>query len=466
MFRSIYSRFILGYVLFGLVSFLAIALFADKMTYNYLVRQKASALYDEAIYMSQSFEENSYYKGDINASVSGDMRMVANFFDATIWLTNSEGRIILDSSDQFTKETIPGFDPASGPDNYLTGFYHNMFSTDTLSVEVSINHNYSPIGYLIMHYPVSEVMSSKNQILNIIYISASIIFVLSLIILLVFTYYVYLPMRRITTAATEYASGNLNYKIGQHFTNDEVGTLARTLEMMADDLSNSEKYQRDFIANVSHDFRSPLTSIKGYLEAILDGTIPQEKSPDYIKRIISETERLSKLTEGMLTLNSMDRKTTLNCTDFDINRVIRNICNSNENACRLKDINFELTFEREEEMVYADYQKIQQVMYNLVDNAIKFSNKSSAIYISTRQKGKKIFISVKDNGIGIPKDSIKKIWDRFYKSDSSRGRDKTGTGLGLSIVREIVQAHNETIDVVSTEGVGTEFTFSLPVSAD
>ena len=115
-------------------------------------------------------------------------------------------------------------------------------------------------------------------------------------------------------------------------------------------------------------------------------------------------------------------------------------------------------------MVYADMGKIQQVLYNLIDNAIKFSHNGSTIYIQASHRHEKIFISVKDSGIGIPKDSLKKIWERFYKTDLSRGKDKTGTGLGLSIVKEIIQAHGENIDVVSTQGVGTEFIFSLPCS--
>lgn len=113
-------------------------------------------------------------------------------------------------------------------------------------------------------------------------------------------------------------------------------------------------------------------------------------------------------------------------------------------------------------MVYADLGKIQQVLYNLIDNAIKFSSENSVIYIQTSLKYEKVFISVKDTGIGIPKESIKKIWDRFYKSDLSRGKDKKGTGLGLAIVKEIIQAHGENIDVISTQGVGSEFIFTLP----
>ena len=168
----------------------------------------------------------------------------------------------------------------------------------------------------------------------------------------------------------------------------------------------------------------------------------------------------------MLTLSSLDGKNILKRTRFDINKTIKDICASNENICTKKEISFQLTFESETEMVYADQGKIQQVIYNLIDNAIKFSPQGSVIYISTAARQRKIFVSVRDTGCGIPKESIKKIWDRFYKTDSSRGRDRSGTGLGLSIVKEIIQAHGENIDVVSTEKVGSEFTFSLPQAED
>ena len=242
--------------------------------------------------------------------------------------------------------------------------------------------------------------------------------------------------------------------------------MAGTLNYMSGELNKLEEYQRNFIANVSHDFRSPLTSIKGYLEAIIDGTIPPEMYEKYLTRVISETERLTKLTQGMLTLNSLDSKGYLSRSSFDINRVIKDTAASFEGTCGKKNINFELTFSDNIQMVYADLGKIQQVLYNLIDNAIKFSHQDSTIYIQTRIKNEKIFVSVKDTGIGIPKDSVQKVFDRFYKSDLSRGKDKKGTGLGLAIVKEIIQAHGENIDVVSTEGVGSEFIFSLPLATN
>ena len=199
------------------------------------------------------------------------------------------------------------------------------------------------------------------------------------------------------------------------------------------------------------------------MEAILDGTIPPEMQEKYLKIVLDETSRLNKLTQGLLTLNNFDDKgTLLEITTFDINEVIKKTAAIFQGLCDQKGLTFSLTFEEPVQNVRGDMGKIQQVLYNLIDNAIKFSFPDSQIYIETLRKHEKVFVSVKDTGEGIPKDSIKKIWKRFYKTDPSRGKDKKGTGLGLSITKEIIQAHGENINVVSTENVGTEFTFTLP----
>ena len=148
-------------------------------------------------------------------------------------------------------------------------------------------------------------------------------------------------------------------------------------------------------------------------------------------------------------------------SDFDINQVIRRTVATFEGTCEQKSISISLILTGDEMMVHADMTKIQQVLYNLLDNAIKFSHNNSTITIETREKHNKLFVSVKDSGIGIPKDSLKMIFDRFYKTDLSRGKDKKGTGLGLSITKEIIHSHGENINVISTEGVGSEFIFTL-----
>ena len=296
------------------------------------------------------------------------------------------------------------------------------------------------------------------------YIVILIIYMLSFIILLGVHFLIYRPLVKITNAAKQYASGNLDVVIPVN-TQDEIGYLSASLNYMSSQLKDMEDYQKKFVANVSHDFRSPLTSIKGYVEAMADGTIPPEMQGKYLNIILFETERLTDLTRDLLTLNEFDTKDLLlDKTDFDIHEVIRNTAASFEGTCTAKKISIELLLATRTLYVHADRHKIQQVLYNLLDNAIKFSNPESTITIETTPRGDKVYTSVKDYGIGIPKSSINKIWERFYKSDLSRGKDKKGTGLGLSIVKEIIQAHNENINVISTEGVGTEFIFSLPLT--
>ena len=465
MTRSLYSKCILGYLIFGLLGFITIATFSSRMTRDYLMRERSEALYDEANDIAASCSQMYDGKRPDLAAFSSQLKSLGAYLRAEIWVADNQGAIFMDSRDgSRTQTVIPDFDPtASGSRSYTIGNYYGLFNEDVLTVSAPVIGNYTTYGYVILHLPVSQIAHSQSEILDILYITSAAIFGLSLIILLVFTQTVYLPLRKITVGAKEYAAGHLDYRI-QVKTHDEMGYLSDTLNYMSDELDKMEEYQRNFIANVSHDFRSPLTSIKGYLEAILDGTIPPELYEKYISRVISETERLHKLTESMLTLNSLDARGYLTRTNFDINRVIKDTAASFEGTCGKKNISFDLTFSDNIQMVYADMEKIQQVMYNLIDNAIKFSHNDSVIYIQAAGQYEKIFVSVKDTGIGIPKDSLKKIWERFYKTDLSRGKDKKGTGLGLSIVKEILQSHGENIDVISTEGVGTEFIFSLPRS--
>lgn len=462
MTRSLYTKLLLGYLLFGLLGFITIATFSSNMTYRHLVTQESEALYDEATMIAENCSE--VYKGkklDLAAAYP-QLEAVATYLNSEIWILDDDGTITADSSRKQAGTIIENFDPtARGNRIYTIGRYYNLFDHDVMSVSAPITGNMITHGYVVIHMPMSLILAEQYDVLNIVYITSVILFLLSLIILVVFTKVVYLPLKKITAGANEYAAGNLAYDIPVT-SHDEMGYLAGTLNYMSDELNEMEEYQRKFIANISHDFRSPLTSIKGYLEAILDGTIPEELYQKYLNIVISETDRLNKLTQELLTLNSLDSKGYLSRSNFDINRIIKDTAASFEGTCTARGITFDLTFSSNVQMVYADLGKIQQVLYNLIDNAIKFSRDDSVIYLQTSVRFEKIFISVKDTGIGIPRHSQKKIWERFYKTDLSRGKDKRGTGLGLSIVKEIIQAHGENIDVISTEGVGTEFIFSLP----
>ena len=464
--HSLYAKFLLGYLVFGLLGFITISTFSSELIYNYLLEKEYDSLYSAANLIASRYSEMYRGVNEDTAEETPQMEAAASFLDADIWVIDRQGVLVLDTCGEYEAGTsIPGFDPASGKEPYMAGNYYGMFDQDMLSVSAPITGNYNTYGYVLVHMPLSQIQNMLTGLLNLTYITAAVIYALSLILLLVFTKIVYIPLVKIREGANEYAAGNLDYKI-QVDSQDEMGYLSATLNYMSGELNKMEEYQRTFVANVSHDFRSPLTSIKGYLEAIIDGTIPPEMQEKYLKRVISETERLNKLTQSMLTLNSLDSKGYLSRSNFDINRVIKDTAASFEGTCSSRGITFDLTFSASTEMVYADLGKIQQVLYNLIDNAIKFSHDNSVIYIQESVRHEKVFVSVKDTGIGIPKDNLKKIWERFYKSDLSRGNDKKGTGLGLSIVREIIQAHGENIDVISTEGVGTEFIFTLPKASN
>lgn len=465
--NRLYYKFVLVYLLFGLLSFITVATLTSDLTLNHLKEQKAASLYREANIIVSKYA-SGFYRGELSIdSFHNHLEAMQAYLTATIWIVDSDGKIIISSQNYTDLENpviIENFDPTiSGSSYYQTGNFYGMFNEDMLSVISTITSDYKVKGYLVILTPMRELLASRDNLLNITYITLAVIFVLSMIILIAFTFMVYIPLRKITTAANEYATGNLKYDTGIS-KDDEIGYLAATLSYMSNELSKIEDYQKKFIANVSHDFRSPLTSIKGYVEAIIDGTIPHEMQEKYLNIILFETERLTKLTSSLLTLNNFDSKASmLDIVSFDINSVIKNTVSTFEGTCTSKKISVELILTGHELFVSADIGKIQQVLYNLIDNAIKFSHNNSIIYIETTEKGEKVFVSVKDTGIGIPKDSLKKIWDRFYKSDLSRGKDKKGTGLGLSIVKEIIQAHGENINVISTEGVGTEFIFTLPL---
>lgn len=464
--RTLYLKFLLGYVLFGILGFLIVSTLTSDLTLNYIEKQTIASLYRESNLLAGNYASN-YYRGTMTLDdVKSHFKAVATYLDADIWVVGPDGKIMINSRPESAiDEVIQTFDISSfGTKYYQEGTFFDMFSEKMLTVFSPITIGYKVRGYVLLHKPTSEMTSYKDGLLNISYITLALIFLCAFIVLIMFTFTIYIPIRKMTRAAKDYSVGNFDTRIDIH-SDDEMGYLAGSINYMATELSTLEEDQRKFIANVSHDFRSPLTSIKGYIEAIMDGTIPHDGQDKYLNIILFETERLNKLTQSMLELNKYGvRGSMMDISDFDINHTIKMVVQAFEGICKEKKISFELILTGQTCTVSADMSKIQQVLYNLIDNAIKFSHPESSITIETTEKNEKVFISVKDTGIGIPKDSIKKIWERFYKTDLSRGKDKRGTGLGLAIVKEIISSHNENINVISTEGVGTEFIFTLPIA--
>lgn len=468
MHSNLYLKFIILYIIFGFLSIFTAATLGAQLVLDTIRDDDASRLYREATILATD-QLSDYYSEDMSFTATRTLLNGVNIYlEADLWLTDTDGNVLLSVSSSGTgmvPKQIQDFDPAeAGGEQYLTGDYHGYYSDEVLTMIVPVTEGFSTKGYLLVHKPLSYFEEQQHSIMVCVYITLIVIYVLSFMIFLGIHLFIYLPLRKITEAAKQYASGNLDYEIPVN-SQDEIGYLSASLNYMSTHLKDMEDYQKKFVANVSHDFRSPLTSIKGYIEAIADGTIPVELQGKYLNIILFETERLTDLTRDLLTLNEFDTKDLLlNKESFDLHEMMKQVAASFEGTCTSRKISIELLFASRVLYVHADRSKIQQVLYNLLDNAIKFSNPQSTVTIETTERREKIFTSVRDYGIGIPKEDLSKIWERFYKSDLSRGKDKKGTGLGLAIVREIIQAHNENINVISTEGVGTEFIFSLPKS--
>jgi len=466
--KTLYLKFVLAYFIFGVFGFIIISTFVPNMTREHLIREKAESLYSEATLIANTYASGLYTNETSIETVKMLLDSLAVYLNSTIRIINPSGRLVIDTNLPLNVEDvviIENFDPTVTRGTYYTidNFFGN-FDNEVLSVLAPITTNYKVKGYVVIHCDMSGITESTNSLLNISYISLVILFLLSVIILIFFTEMVYIPLKKIIHATEQYASGNMHYEF-QVDSEDEIGYLAACLSYMASEIARAEDDQKKFVANVSHDFRSPLTSIRGYLEAMIDGTISPDTHDKYLNIVLNETDRLTKLTNSLLSLNNLNTKgMLLELTDFDINQIIRGTAATFEGTCRKKTIAIELVLTGDILYVNGDVGKIQQVLYNLIDNAIKFSYKNSVIRIETTEKGNKVFISVKDSGIGIPKEDLKLIWDRFYKSDISRGKDKKGTGLGLSITKEIIISHHQNINVISTPGVGSEFIFSLQKS--
>lgn len=502
--HSLFDRIYIAFLLILIASFGVLIVFISHYTRRSLIAEKEQTLSNDATLITSQVLA-SYFSGGISAeNLSGYFSYYAETLSADIWYIDEKGNIVAASgrpgdlpetraesagdsteSDADTLSdngSVRSAMTGSMPDNIYTlapdydlnrhfrhvDKFYGLYSTPVISVNVPVSFGLSsdpedsrPAGALVMLSTTAPINALLRSIYSISFIPCLVIIAIAFIFLGIISRKVIRPVRHLSTVAQEYSEGNFDVKTGIH-SRDEIGQLARSMEYMADELSKLDEYRRDFVSDISHDFRSPLTSIKGYVQAITDGTIPPEKQDRYLHIILDETNRLTKLTNSLLDLNRLESYGPyLKFSTFDFIDVIRSTLNTFEIRCLNKNLTIYLNNHAENTVVTADKMKIQQVVYNLIDNAIKFTPAGKRIDINIMEHGEKLYVSVKDEGIGMNEDTQKKVWTRFYKGDASRGKDKTGTGLGLAITREIIKAHNETIEVHSTEGRGSEFVFTL-----
>jgi signal transduction histidine kinase len=464
----------------------------------YFTDERGDMLEDSANYVNMAFgsfvdnwnTSNNTDKTRLERFLKNSLDYYANQTGSLIWIVNDQ-RQMIQYGGQLSQSTINKYTNSTGrfviPENKafeklktqatavrVVGDFNGFFKDTSfkragdvwLTVGRSFAYNDTSSGKDIyvtvyMHMPLPIIKAMGLAVFKYFFISVGVAIIIAVLLVYIFSRRLSRPLKQIRDAAAKIASGEFNKRLDIK-SKDEIGELAKTFNQMAAALENLEEMRRGFVANVSHELRTPMTSIRGFIEGILDGTIPPERQNHYLIIVRDETKRLNRLVNDLLDLAKMEAgEMKLNIMPLDINELLRKCVINLETLLLEKDLTVDADFEEENMLARADADAIERVAYNLMHNAIKFTPNGGELGIRTHVQKDKIEITISDSGIGIDKDELDMIWDRFYKSDKSRGRDKTGTGLGLAIVRNIINEHGQKIWVESTPGKGTAFTFTL-----
>lgn len=469
--KSIFTKYftvcatmvIASIVVLGLVFLVFISQYFKNDKYKLLNSNAQRA----ANMVAQNYEENNNHI---------DREMLANFFepmaqsiDTIFFLVDNKGNTIYCTelppcvhTTYAVSATILESINTSG-DYSEVGKLGNVYKENcyTVAVPVTLSSG-APIGYVFTSAHVTRQQNNFiNEMLKMFLISSTGVLIITFIAVYFVSIQMVKPLRQMSVAAQKFGKGEFNTRL-EVTSYDETGQLAMALNNMAQSLSVSESTRRSFIANISHELKTPMTSIAGFIDGILDGTIPPEKEKHYLNIVSGETKRLSRLVKTMLNLSRIEAgEMKIHTSKMNIVDTICQTVFSFEQQIDKKKLTIK-GIDHEKVMVEADPDLIHQVVYNLTENAVKFVDVGGYIEFSITTDNQSTFVGIKNSGAGLSKEEIPKIFDRFYKTDKSRGLDKNGVGLGLFIVRSVVNLHGGDVIVRSVEGEYSEFVFSIP----
>jgi len=473
--NSVYFRIFIATALIVLFSFSLLGGLSTAISYRRMMADKRammiSTLNETARYITTQHLHYSINLGDLNLNMWLTMTSGITGFDLLI--TNAAGVV-----ESCTDKTIINLGKIV-PDAMLHSVAadENRVILSTLGqiyperrqvsgIPLSVNRNDEAyiFGYLFV---TSDIAAFRQEWNN--FFSAFILIALSVMVIAFITSYVAMkkqvePLNEMAVAARRFARGEFNVRVKDQGRQDEIGQLTEAFNVMADSLESSEQQRRDFIANLSHELKTPMTVIGGFADGLLDGTISQEEEKRYLGIISSETRRMSRLVRSMLEISTLrSAESGINIENrFDISEVVRLALLSLDGKIEEKQLDIDAELPDEKIITRGDADSITQVVFNLIDNAIKFSNTGGLIKLEIWVKGIKAYVSVTNAGETIPADELPLIFERFHKADKSRSINRDGVGLGLYIVKMILDNHNEDIFVTSSSGI-TKFIFSLTI---
>ena len=461
-----------------LFSFLSLGLLFMSMAPDYLSEQRRTQLNGHAdVILSMNLHSVNEYSVPKNGSFSLEAHLstlpeffffvnsVSELTDTTILLADSAGRVVI-STNRLAGDTIPEDTLQSMQNDSTLGVraLGDLFPGDRVSVGRVIKSRSGLVGgYLV----ITATAASQNELLGgfmrLFWIAGVAVLLFSCISAYLVSRRMARPLQIMAQASRAFARGEFGIRAPQGKSSDEVDELAEAFNAMADALQKAEELRSGFVANVSHELKTPMTTIAGFIDGVLDGTIPKEKHKEYLTAIRSEVMRLSRLVSSMLNIARLQAGQAPAHRQFDVVDLLCRTLLSFEAAIEKKSIQVETALPAEPVFVRSDPDAITQVVYNLLDNAIKYGSQGGKLWLTLRKKGGKLLISVRNEGPCIPPEDLPYIFERFHKADKSRGMDKASLGLGLYIVKTILGNMRESITAASSNGI-TTLTFTIATS--
>ena len=411
-------------------------------------------------------------------SLSGFIAILADNIDADIFITQNDGTRLLGvySNSGISPEGLPPVDEkyveqaAAGQAEFSSSFsgtYNKPYFTIGVPFVVTDkNGNTVTAGAVFASTSSVSIDAYRSATFYMLTLSTLVTLLLTFAIVWIFTYRMVKPLRQMSAAAKAFGNGDFSVRVKAD-SEDEIGQLGHAINNMANSLSNSEGMRRSFIANISHELKTPMTTISGFIDGILDGTIPPDRQGHYLKIVSDEVKRLSRLVRSMLDLSKIDNgEMKLTPVTFDLSGTVFSTLLTFEQSIEEKNIDIRGLDGTAPMAVTGDQDLIHQVVYNLLENAVKFTNQDGYIFIGMTDSIDRVTVTIENSGLGIPADELPMVFERFYKTDKSRSRDKIGVGLGLYLVKTILKLHGGDISVASTENEFCRFQFYLPKTAE
>lgn len=381
-------------------------------------------------------------------------------------ICNTDGNVLLTSDEALVGQvvTIPAeiSDKIQGENHFFKGRStldgHYAKAQFLVGIPVTTADG-DCVGMVVAVMETTGLMELWRSFIALFFVTSVIVLLLAAVASSMTTMRQVKPIREMVLATRAYADGNFDIRMQDTGRSDEIGELEAAFNAMADSLAETERQRRDFIANISHELKTPMTSIAGYTDGILDGTIPPEKEKHYLQIISDESRRLSRLVRRMLDISQIQSR-EMNKKEFDVCESMRLALLSMEQNINDRELDVEADIPEDPLMVEGDNVLITQVIYNLLENAAKYAAAKSTLYLGVAVNGEKALVTVRNRGMNIPAEEIPLLFERFHKSDKSRSVDKDGYGLGLYVVKTILDQHKEKITVSSENGL-TSFTFTI-----